>query len=42
LYITEYSFDGESPLKDNDFNSIILGNAKWKLKPLESGLIVIY
>lgn len=28
LYITEYGFDGESRLKDNDFNSIILGNAK--------------
>jgi hypothetical protein len=28
LYITEYGFDGESRLKDNDFNSIILGDAK--------------
>jgi hypothetical protein len=42
LYTTEYSFDGESPLKDNDFNSIILGNTKWKLKQLELELIQIY
>jgi hypothetical protein len=42
LYITEYGFDGESPLKDNDFNSIILGNARWKRKQLELELIAIY